>query len=263
MYEPLVSIHIICYNQEQYIKDALVSAIEQDYPNLEIVIADDCSQDTTRAVIDEIIGMYPMVRITKLFNPKNLGITGNSNAGLALCKGELIAFMGGDDILLPGKIKQQVKWFAEDERRVLCGHDVDWINQHGELLGVRSSNFVPMVSGKSAAGFIENGTPYAATSIMVKRSRIPTYGFHPRLPVVADWKLWIDVIGTNGVYGYIPGIWAQYRRHAGNVTAQRSWKITRDVLMTCALSLWHFRCRYCFAWVQYFARRATKAIKSW
>jgi len=262
MYEPLVSIHIICYNQEQYIRDALVSAVEQDYPNLEIVIADDCSQDTTRAVIDEIIGIYPMVRITKLFNPKNLGITINSNAGLALCKGELIAFMGGDDILLPGKIKQQVKWFAEDERRVLCGHDVDWINQHGELLGVRSSNFVPMVSGIGAAGFIENGTPYAATAIMVKRSRIPSYGFHPGLPVVADWKLWIDVIGTDGAYGYISGIWAQYRRHSGNITARRTWKITRDVLMTCVLSLWHFQGKFTCSWLQYFFRRLPKAMKS-
>lgn len=255
MHYPLVSIHIICYNQEQYIRQALVSAVEQDYQNLEVVVADDCSTDRTRALIDEVIASYPSIRIIKLFNPHNLGITGNSNAGLTMCKGEFIAFMGGDDVLLPGKIKQQVQWFGEHEGAVLCGHDVDWIDQHGDWMHKRSSDFVPMLAGKGAAGFISNGTPFAATSIMVRRSRIPSYGFHPQLPVVSDWKLWIDVIGKEGHYGYIPGIWAQYRRHSRNVTAKRSWRITRDVFMTCILSLWHFRGRYFGAWLQYFMGR--------
>lgn len=252
MATPLVSIHIICYNQEKFIRQALESAIRQDYPDLEIVIADDCSTDDTRAVIEETIARYPQARITKLFNPFNLGITNNSNKALALCKGELIAFMGGDDVLLPGKITQQVNWFAQDERRVLCGHDVEWIGQNGELLGVRSSDFVPLNSGQGAAGLIKNGTPYSATSIMVRRSRIPEYGFHSWLPVVSDWNLWIDVVRGDGVYGYVSGILAQYRRHPNNVTARLNWKITRDVLLTCGLSLWHFRGKFTKDWAHYF-----------
>ena len=252
MANPLVSIHIICYNQAHFIRQALESAVGQDYSNLEIVIADDCSTDGTRAVIEEIITKYPQVRITKLFNTHNLGITNNSNEALKLCKGELIAFMGGDDVLLPGKITQQVNWFAQDERRVLCGHDVEWIDQNGEFLNARTSDFVPLNSGQGAAGLIKNGTPYSATSVMVRRSRIPEYGFHFWLPVVSDWKLWIDVVRGDGVYGYVPGILAQYRRHPNNVTARLNWKITRDVLITAGLSLWHLRGRFMWDWAHYF-----------
>jgi len=252
---PFVSVLIISYNQEQFIREALVSALEQDYENLEVVVADDASTDATQDIIRELAQRYPQ-RLKPIFNPQNAGITANSNIGLRQCSGELIAFMGGDDVLLPGKIARQVAWFAqEDERRVLCGHNVDWIDAEGASLGIHTSDLVPLRAGLGASGFIKNGTPYTAASVMVRRSRIPAYGFHPSLPVVSDWKLWIDVIGTDGTYGYIPGIWARYRRHDGNVTAKLNWKVTRDVLLTAVLSLWHLHGRYIKDWAHYFLVR--------
>ncbi|GAB1234033.1 glycosyltransferase [Ferrigenium sp. UT5] len=251
---PRVSILVISYNQEKYIREALESALAQDYANLEVVVADDASRDGTQAIIRELAQRHPQ-RLKPIYNPQNVGITANSNIGLRACSGEFIAFMGGDDVLLPGKITRQVEWFAQDGKRVLCGHDVDWIDAGGASLGLRTSDLVPFHAGQGAAGFIRNGTPYTAASVMVRRVRIPTYGFHPLLPVVSDWKLWIDVIGTDGTYGYIPGIHAQYRRHGGNVTARPSWKVTRDVLMTAWLSLWHLRGRYLKDWLHYFLVR--------
>jgi hypothetical protein len=123
------------------------------------------------------------------------------------------------------------------------------------MLGLRTSDLVPLNAGHGASGFIRHGTPYTAASVMVRRTRIPAYGFHPSLPVVSDWKLWIDVIGTDGEYGYISGIWAKYRRHRDNVTARLSWKVTRDVLMTAGLSIWHLRGRYIKDWAHYFLVR--------
>lgn len=248
---PRVSILVISYNQEKYIREALESALEQDYLNLEVVVADDASRDGTQAIIRELAQRYPH-RLKPIFNPQNVGITANSNIGLVHCTGELIAFMGGDDVLLPGKISRQVAWFTAEEKRVLCGHDVDWIDADGVPLGLRTSDLVPFHAGQGAAGFIRHGTPYTAASVMVRRARIPSYGFHPSLPVVSDWKLWIDVIGTDGVYGYIPGIWARYRRHGGNVTARPSWKVTRDVLLTAILSILHLHGRYLKDWAHYF-----------
>lgn len=251
---PVVSLLIVCYNQQHFIREALESALTQDYVNLEVVVADDASTDGTQAIIRELAQSYPE-RLKPVFNPRNLGITANSNIGLGHCSGELVGFMGGDDVLLPGKIAQQVAWFAQDERHVLCGHDVDWIDESGTLLGIRTSDLVPISAGQGAAGFIRHGTPYTAASVMVRRARIPAYGFHPSLPVVSDWKLWIDVIGTDGVYGYIPGIWAQYRRHGGNVTARLNWKVTRDVLLTALLSIGYLRGRYFMDWLHYFLLR--------
>lgn len=251
---PLVSVMIICYNQRRYIREAVLSALDQGYRNLEVVVADDASTDETPQILRELQALHP-ARLKLVLNAVNHGITGNSNVGLAHCSGEFVAFMGGDDVLLPGKVGRQVEWFGTDAHRVLCGHDVDWIDADGAPLGIRSSDLVPMRAGAGAAGFIRNGSPYAATSIMVRRSRIPPWGFHPALPVVSDWKLWLDVIGTDGAYGHIEGAFARYRRHGGNVTARPNRRITRDVLMTALLSLLRFRGRYLADWAHYFAVR--------
>ncbi len=251
---PLVSVLVISYNQERYIREALESALQQDYANLEVVVADDASRDGTQAIIQDLARRYPQ-RLKPIYNPHNVGITANSNIGLRACSGELIAFMGGDDVLLPGKVTRQVAWFNEDGRRVLCGHDVDWIDAGGAPLGIRSSDLVPLRAGRGASGFIRNGSPYAATSVMVRRLRIPAYGFNSALPVVSDWKLWLDVIRTDGTYGFIPGIHALYRRHRDNVTARPSRRVTRDVLMTAWLALCHLRGRYLKDWLHYFLLR--------
>lgn len=248
---PRVSVMVISYNQQRFIREALESALAQDYENLEVVVTDDGSTDGTQAIIRELAQRHPQ-RLKPIYNAQNVGITANSNIGLRACCGEFIAFMGGDDVLLPGKITRQVAWFAADDGRVLCGHDVDWIDAGGTPLGIRTSDLVPLREGRGASGFIQNGSPYAATSVMVRRSRIPAYGFHTGLPVVSDWKLWIDVIGTDGIYGYIPGIHARYRRHRDNVTARPNRRVTRDVLMTAWLSLCHQRGRYLKDWLHYF-----------
>lgn len=249
--QPRVSVMVISYNQQRFIREALESALTQDYANLEVVVADDASTDATQSIIRELALLYPQ-RLKPIFNPRNVGITANSNIGLRQCSGELIAFMGGDDVLLPGKISRQVEWFAQDQRRVLCGHDAEWIDEKGAALGLCTSDLVPLNAGRGASGFIRNGTPFTAASVMVRRARIPDYGFDPALPVVSDWKLWIDVIGTDGIYGYLPGVWARYRRHRDNVTAKLNWKITRDVLLTAIRSIWHLRGRYLKDWAHYF-----------
>lgn len=258
--KPLVSVLIVCYNQEKYIKEALVSALEQDYENLEVVVMDDASTDTTQKVIREVAQNYPAGRLKSVLSTINLGITGNCNEGLRHCKGELIAFMGGDDVFVQGKIARQVEWFLDNSDRVLCGHDVEWIDEDGKDMGVRSSELAAFSEGKGAGGLIREGSPFAATSIMIKRNRIPTYGFHFALPLVSDWKLWIDVVGLNGEYGYVEGILAKYRRHSESVTARSSWKINRDILMTALLSCWHLRGRFCLDWLRYFLLLLRKRI---
>lgn len=251
---PLVSILIISFNQEKFIRQALESALGQDYKNLEVVISDDASTDGTQDIIQEVRQLFPH-RLRVTINPTNQGITANSNLGLKQCKGELVAFMGGDDVLLPGKIVNQVEWFMQNDKRVLCGHDVEWIDTTGKSLNLKTSELIPMQQGRGAGGFIKNGTPFSAVSVMVRRDRIPEYGFHPALPTVSDWKLWIDVVGTQGVYGYIPGVWAYYRRHSDNVTARLSWQVVRDILLTAVLSVWHLRGKYLQYWLYYFLVR--------
>lgn len=231
MSEPLVSVVIISYNQRDYIRQAVLSAVSQSYLALEVIVADDGSTDGTDDIIMEMAKDYPD-RIVPLVGGKNLGITGNSNRGLAACKGKYVALQGGDDVLLPGKIASQVTWLEESSARVLCGHDVAWIDAQGQSLCVLGSNFRPLSAGCGAASVLRHGPPFAATTVMVKRASIPTYGFDERLPYVSDWKLWLDVLKNDGEFGYVEGVLAQYRRHSANITARHSKPILYDLLRT-------------------------------
>jgi glycosyltransferase involved in cell wall biosynthesis len=211
---PKVSVMIISYNQEAYIAQAIESAAAQDYPNLEVVVSDDGSSDRTPDIIREFARRYPN-RVVPVLNPVNQGITRNSNAGLRACTGKYIAFQGGDDILLPGKIRAQVAWLEADPARVLCGHQVEVFYEDGSRPPHPLSR--RLEAGSGAGKIIRDGT-FGATAVMVRADKIPPHGFEEALPVVSDHMLWVEVLADGGDFGYIEGTWARYRRHSANVT---------------------------------------------
>jgi glycosyltransferase involved in cell wall biosynthesis len=97
---------MITYNQEEYIADALHSALAQDYPELEIIISDDCSSDRTFAIASEIAANYRGPhKIILHRNDRNLGIGGNFYKAYTLSSGEWLFMAAGDDISLPKRCR--------------------------------------------------------------------------------------------------------------------------------------------------------------
>lgn len=213
---PLVSVHVITYNQVRYIDETLMSILQQDYKNIEIVVADDGSTDGTASVILEYSRKYPKKFIPIVGGP-NLGITGNCNRALKACKGKYIAFIGGDDIFLPGKLSKQVEWFEARQERVLCGHAVQVFFEDGRqcyLSGRRR------VAGKGPKHFIRHGAPFGALSIMVRADSVPKHGFDPSVSTVSDGLFFIETLMAGGEFGAISGVFGRYRKHNNNITVQ-------------------------------------------
>ena len=101
MYQPLVSIIVITYNQEQWIEATLDSVFGQTYPNIEWVISDDCSTDSTWQKINDYINNHdvPRDRIVLNRNEHNLKITANYNKCLYdLSHGELLSDTSGEKL---------------------------------------------------------------------------------------------------------------------------------------------------------------------
>lgn len=226
--KPKVSILIISYNQKDYVAEALESAINQDYENLEVVISDDGSTDGTAEIIAEWQFRYPK-RLIALLNRDNVGITRNTNRGLHACTGDFIAFQGGDDILLPGKITAQVNWFEQDRHRVLCGHLIEKFYQDGSKSPHVAK--IKLLKGSGPTEIIQHGVPYGATSIMVRASEIPPYGCDEKIPSASDFLLWIEVLSSGGEYGYVDVVYARARRHNSNIT-NRVFDMLDDIEQT-------------------------------
>lgn len=219
--QPLVSVCMIAYNQEAFIEESLVSALEQNYERLEVVVADDASRDGTQKVIRRVAERYGD-RLRPLLSDVNVGITKNSNRALRACRGDFVAFQPGDDVFLPGKVQAQVRWFQEDDRRTLCGHDVEVFDSATGRTTHLHSQATRMRQGSGPELLLRHGSPYVATSVMMRKSAIPSYGFDERIPRVSDYKLWIDCVKNGGAFGFLPEVLARYRIHPGGITKAAS-----------------------------------------
>jgi cellulose synthase/poly-beta-1,6-N-acetylglucosamine synthase-like glycosyltransferase len=234
---PLVSVALVTYNHAPFIKRAVDSVLGQDYPNVEIIAADDSSNDGTWEILQEYRKRNPD-RIRVLSSERNRGVDGivpNYNRALKECKGEYICFLEGDDYYLPGKLSRQVNWFEADDRRVLCGHDIEVFDSgSGKILHLWSERF-GLPSGTGASRVIRNNVPFGTVSIMVRASEIPESGWDSRLRIVCDWMMWINILAQGGEFGFIPGVHARYRKHGNNITGSHSDIINEDQFVTMAL----------------------------
>lgn len=118
----LISVVIPTYNQEAYIAQTLDSVIQQTYKNIEIIVADDASTDRTAQICQE----YALTdnRIKLLRNKRNLGIPANFNRAFDAVSGEYVAFLGGDDLMLPEKVEKQLKFLKKNPGFVLVQSDM-------------------------------------------------------------------------------------------------------------------------------------------
>jgi glycosyltransferase involved in cell wall biosynthesis len=118
----LVSIVIGNYNYEKFINQAIDSALNQTYQNIEVIVVDDGSKDKSR----DIIVSYGN-RLIPIFK-ENGGQPSNYNAGFAASRGELICFLDSDDIFLPNKVADIVRIFESNEEVSWCFHSLQLVD---------------------------------------------------------------------------------------------------------------------------------------
>jgi glycosyltransferase involved in cell wall biosynthesis len=241
MSEPLVSVFLPTYNQEEYIGEAIESALKQDYENIEIVIGDDHSQDGTWEIVTKYTNNYSE-KITAFRNEKNLGVTENFNKLLQKCEGKYIAFHAGDDIFSESKINTQVDLMEDDNSVVLCYHNTECFdkeNDHSKFYWNSRSKASRPVVGKCenvAKEVVRTGNRFiAATSVMARRDSIPNEGFNEKIPVASDWLMWFEICARNsGKVKYINECLGKYRMHENNVSNSKK-DIKQDKFVTLAI----------------------------
>jgi|GEM_PF-6651937 len=109
---PLVSVIVTCYNQYQVIANTLRSVQEQSHRNIECIVVDDGSTDTSANVIEEIAKADVRIRCIR---KANSGVSIARNTGFAESRGEFIQFLDGDDTLAPDKLMRQLEHFQSDD----------------------------------------------------------------------------------------------------------------------------------------------------
>jgi glycosyltransferase involved in cell wall biosynthesis len=124
-----VTVLMPAYNAEKYIKEAIISVLNQTFGNFEFLIVNDGSTDKT----EEVIRSFTDPRIV-LINQANGGVSAALNSGLEIAKGRYIARFDADDICYPHRLQEQYQFMQEHPEYVLIGSDANYVDKNGEFL---------------------------------------------------------------------------------------------------------------------------------
>lgn len=115
--KPKVSVCVVTYNQEKYIRQCLQSIVDQatDF-DFEVIVGDDCSTDGTSEIVEFFLSKYPLV-VRYIRQGKNVGPFRNLMDTCKMAKCEFIAHCDGDDFWLPNKLQTQIS-FLEGNKNV-------------------------------------------------------------------------------------------------------------------------------------------------
>src|SRR5690349_18517402 len=120
---PLVSIGVPVHNEARYLAAALDALLAQDYPNLEIIVCDNVSDDATGAIAREYAARDRRVRYHR--NANNVGGIENFNVALRLARGKYFAWAAGHDLRRPSFVSRCVRVLEADPPVVLCHTQVE------------------------------------------------------------------------------------------------------------------------------------------
>jgi len=221
----IVSVCVICYNQEKYIEETLRGILSQRVNfAVELVISNDSSTDNTDNVINNVINNYEGEIVVKYFNhQKNLGMMQNFIFSLEQCEGKYIALCDGDDYWIDQNKLQDQVFFLDNNSEFSLVHSDVLGNQDGIIINpipLKKWNHIKEeLSLKDSLYF-----PIAFTSTSLFRNKKFTSKQKNKLLKLnsGDWGLWIHIL-LFGKAKFINNKTAVYRMNIG-VSQNSNWE---------------------------------------
>ncbi len=211
---PLVSVCIITYNHERFLRETLESVLAQktNFP-FEIVIGEDLSIDGTRDIVLEYAEKYPQT-IRAVLSTSNIGANGNLIRTMALCRGRYIAMVEGDDLpISEDKLQKQVDLLEEHPDCALCSHRAEVYSvDSGQVTRVWPDFQIPAIT---TIDDLLRQNYIAPCSVMYRNILKKIPGGFERLSI-GDWPLHI-LHAQKGNIGFLDETLSQYRKHSTGV----------------------------------------------
>lgn len=227
---PLVTIMIPTYNQEEYIVETVNSALSQTYKNIEVIVSDDSTNDKTKDVLKVFDAES---RFTYSKNKKNLGRVANYNHLLYnLSNGEYVLNLDGDDYLSYNNfIEEAVELFLENRQLVLVGGKYQKLNSETNTLIPNPSKF----DGLSEKTFILDGFKSAVVDLdstgmghlteLYNAALAKKIGFYNQDYITSDSESILRLI-MHGEIGFINkyvGVWRYHTLNASQFSDNKEF----------------------------------------
>jgi glycosyltransferase involved in cell wall biosynthesis len=208
---PLVSVIMTAYNVEGYIETAARSILQQSYRNLELIIVDDCSTDSTPELLKRLEAWDPRVKI--ILKATNDGTYVSKNMGLLQSSGEYIALQDSDDWSHPDRLAKSIAVLLK--RPDIVGLTTDWLRMttEGDIV-------------IKAGGQISH---LCCISLVFRRSAMEKVGFFDSVRIAADLEF-IQRLGLSYGVNAVPRLrWPLLfgRSRSDSLTASEEFGLSR------------------------------------
>lgn len=228
---PLVSIIVVSYNHSKYLRENLDSIEAQTYPNIELIVADDASQDNSVQIFNQWIKENNYSAKAN-FHKVNTGLATVLNECVELANGKYVKMIAADDYLHPKSIEKCVVKLEElGENFGIVHTDVFCINDVSEIIPDRLD--LNVHNNIDADIFSENllkMNTVAALSVMMRTKVLKETGKYDSQFLVEDYYRWLK-INEIAKIAYIPEKLAFYRLHDNNISTLQNQKVIEDVII--------------------------------
>lgn len=227
--KPKVSIVMPLYNAKAYLAEAIESVRSQSFKNWELIVVDDCSTDGSRELADGFAKYDP--RITVYSNSCNSGAAAARAAGLRYITGDYLAFFDADDIWLPEKLSEQLR-FMKKNRSAMCFTAYETIESDGSF-----RNTVHVPERLDYRAFLKNTVTCSHTIMFDLATVSPNLLAAPCLDFdfSEDLAVWLQVVKTGIEARGLDLVLAKNRKHHTSRSAnklravKRTWTTYRRV----------------------------------
>ena len=207
------------YNDSGYIRGSLNSIIEQTYPNLEIIIINDGSDEKTSSILDEIQKFDSRIQ---LIHQNNHGLAYSLNRGIKEAAGEFIARMDSDDISNKDRICRQVEFLIINKDVVAVGSNATVIDKDGEYVYTTNKP----LTWKQIKDKLPQ-SPLIHPSVMFRRKEAVDVGGYPIVPISQD-LFFFNKLVEKGKFANLKEPLLEYRMHPKSLS-RKSRDIKRIV----------------------------------
>lgn len=204
---PLVSVIIPCYNGRQFVAQAIESAFEQGYSNVEVLVVDDGSTDGST----QIALRYPV----RLLEQEHQGVSAARNLGIRASLGEYLVFLDSDDRLRPGAMSAGLATLKDRPGCLMAVGAHNLITQSGDRVAVRPK---PMHLRDGYELLLRSNFIECTSSVMFRRSCFNrTPGFMSNLTGAEDYELYLRVARTSPICCHNQVV-SDYRQHPSSAS---------------------------------------------
>jgi glycosyltransferase involved in cell wall biosynthesis len=198
---PLVSIITPSYNQAGYLEETIRSVLDQDYPNIEYLVADGGSKDGSADLIRKYAD-----RLTWWVSEPDRGQADALNKGMARAKGEVIAWLNSDDVYRPGAVHKAVEALQCNPEAGFVYSNLHSIDRAGEIFNTityKPFGLLDLLSFR----IIGQPTVFMRHAVLRRAGPLdPTYNY------LLDHHLWLRMLRLAPI-AYVPVVWAAARHH--------------------------------------------------